>query len=111
MERPVDAGDHRPDRAALEVLRCGADQRPDLRQLPVPGRQGGVEVIAIGNPPLLLLSKRAAVRADFPPLRTVRATFTAHGAPSMQINCCMYVNESVFPVNLRFSSALLHQIG
>ena len=31
------------------------------------------------------------VRVDFPPLRTVRATFTAHGAPSMQIICCVYV--------------------
>ena len=33
----------------------------------------------------------SAVRADFPPLRTVHATFTAHGAPSMQIDCCVYV--------------------
>ena len=47
--------------------------------------------IAIGNPPLLLALCEPAVRADFPPLRTVHATFTAHGAPSMQIICCMYV--------------------
>ena len=92
----------------LYPLWGGADQRPDLRQLVVPSPQGGVEVIAIGNPPLLPHSyKRAAVRSDFPPLRTVHATFTAHGAPSMQIICCVYVKEPVFSVRLIMSSVFL----
>ena len=45
LEATVDAEDHRPYAAALEILRAGGEERPDFRQLPVPGGQGGVEVV------------------------------------------------------------------
>ena len=45
LEAAVDAHDHLPDPAALKVLRAGADQLPDLRQLAVPGVQSGVQVV------------------------------------------------------------------
>ena len=45
LERAMDISDHRPDSPALEVLRCGGDQSPDLRQLTVPCFQGRVEVV------------------------------------------------------------------
>jgi len=71
----------------LYPLWGGADQRPDLRQLVVPSPQGGVEVIAIGNPPLLPHSyKRAAVRSDFPPRRTVLKAWTFLIAYSILVN-------------------------
>ena len=45
LERAVDTLDDRPDSAALELLRGGTEELPDLRQLPIPGSQGGVEVV------------------------------------------------------------------
>ena len=45
LERAVDALNDRPDSAALELLRGGTEELPDLRQLPIPGSQGGVEVV------------------------------------------------------------------
>ena len=45
LQATVDADDHRPYPAAPEVLRAGGDQRPDLRQLIIPGGQGGVQVV------------------------------------------------------------------
>ena len=56
LEGAVDVLDDRPDTAALEVFRGSTEELPDLRQLPIPCPQGRVEVIAIGNPPLLLPS-------------------------------------------------------
>ena len=45
LERAVDTLDDRPDSAALELLRGGTEELPDFHQLPVPGPQGGVEVV------------------------------------------------------------------
>ena len=45
LQAAVDADDHGPYSAAPEILRAGGDQRPDLRQLIVPGGQGGVQVV------------------------------------------------------------------
>ena len=45
LERAVDTLDDRPDSAALEFLRGGTEELPDLRQLPIPGPQGGVEIV------------------------------------------------------------------
>ena len=45
LQPVVDAHDYGPDPAALELLRPGGEQGPDLRQLPVPGPQSGVQVV------------------------------------------------------------------
>ena len=42
LQPVVDVDNHGPYPAALEVLRAGGDQRPDLRQFVVPGGQCGV---------------------------------------------------------------------
>ena len=41
----MDILDHVPHPAALELLRTGAQKLPDLRELAVPGAQGGVQVV------------------------------------------------------------------
>lgn len=45
LEPAVDILNHRPDASALEILRAGADERPDLRELVIPGPKGGIEVV------------------------------------------------------------------
>ena len=45
LQAVVDVYDHGPHPAALEIFRAGGDQRPDLRQLIIPGGQGGVQVV------------------------------------------------------------------
>ena len=60
-----------------------------LGEIPEADKDYVVELIAIGNP--LKLSP------DFPPLRTVHAAFTAHGAPSE-------MNFNGFKHNLHTSS-------
>ena len=50
IDQLLNGMDDRPDSAALEILRGGTEELPDLRQLPVPGPQGGVEVSTIQFP-------------------------------------------------------------
>ena len=45
FQTAVDIDDHGPHPAALEILRAGGDQRPELRQFVVPGGQSGVQVV------------------------------------------------------------------
>ncbi len=45
LGRPVDAHNHVPDGAALEVFRSRADERPDPREFAVPRLQRGVQIV------------------------------------------------------------------